>query len=491
MFRVAIMRSLVVTLIAGLSLLFLQPGGAGAAAALTLNPTSGPTGTIVSVTGNGFSAGTSLPVTIFFNGTSVATTTSSNTGTISTTFAAPAVTPGTYTVTAASTYAATSAQFTVTSSPASISLSPTSGPAGTVVTVSGSGFGANQTASLSFNGVTGGSFTTSGTGAIPAGISFIVPNVANGVYTVRVSTAGQSGTAQFTVGASTGAFVAAKFVTVNGLGYSTAGSARPGDTLTYQLRFTNNTANSLNVTATDVIAPGQTVLAPPGFPCSFTGTNTLTCAVGTIASGGSAALFISTVVNAGFTGTITNQASATTTITGTTTAGPPATTNSTVVTVGTVVPVTATFELCGPVTSYTSATSTANGSITISGVTVIIAAGAVATNVVTGSNECILANVNGSRQLTAVAGATNLSGVSVACGVYTTAASGFVNAGGIPIAVAPGTTFVGGLVAGGSYCFILNASGQAIGAVAGIPTRAIFPTRHHPYWFERVRTVDI
>lgn len=377
------------------------------------------------------------------------------------------------------------------SAAASLTLSPTSGPPGTIVTLSGSGFPASQTAGVYFNGVLGGTFTTTSTGTIPMGITLSVPNYSNGTYNVSVVTATQSATAPFVVGPATGPLVAQKFVTVNGLGYYTTGSAQPGNTLTYQLLFTNNTSNSLTVTATDVIAAGQTVLAPLGFPCGFTATNTLTCPVGTIAPGASASVFISTVVNSGFSGSITNQASATSVVTGTSTAGPSATSNTTVVSVGTVVPVTGTFELCGPVTAYNAAFGSSTGSITISGVTLVVAAGSPTISVGLGTNECVLANVNTSGQLTLVGFSANLSGVSVACGVYTTAASGYVNVSGIPVVVLPGTTFVGSLTAGASYCFILNASGQAIGAVAGIPTRAIFPTRHHPYWFERVRSIDV
>jgi hypothetical protein len=343
---------------------------------------------------------------------------------------------------------------------------------------------------LSFNGVSSSTtITTTNSGTIPAGTSFVVPNVGNGTYTVRVASTTQSATAQFTVSPTSSSLVGSKFVSVNGSAYTTAINAGPGNVLTYQLQFTNNTGNSLNVVATDVLQPGQTIVTT-GLPCTIVGTNTLSCPV-TVPSGSSASVFFSTVVNSGFSGPITNQATATSTVTGTTTAGPSVTTNATVVNVGTSVPAGATFELCGPVTGYVPAGATSNGSITISGVTVVIAAGTTASNVVLGTNECILAGVNGSGQLISVVGTTNLSGVSVACGVYTTAAAGFVNAGGIPIVVAPGTTFVGGLTAGAVYCFILNSSGQAIGAVAGIPTAAIFPVRNHNYWIERARPSDL
>jgi hypothetical protein len=483
--RVHLSRSLAALLIVALGLLFLQPGTASAAATLTVNPNTGPVGTVVTATGSGF--GNGLAVRIYFNGSLVTTTTSSSTGTINTTFTVPAVVPGNYTVTAASSFAATSTQFSVVNAPApAISLSPTSGPSGTVVTVSGSGFGASQTAIIYFNGVQVGTTTTTAAGTLPAGTTFTVPSIANGSYTVTVSTATRSASAPFTVATTTGAFTASKFVTVNGLGYSTTGNAVPGNTLTYQLQLTNNTGAALTgVVITDVIAPGQTVLAPPGFPCTFTSSNTLSCPVGTINNGSSASVFISTVVNTAFAGQIANQ------FTATATGGRTATSNTTVVYVSTGVPVTGSFLLCGPVTLYTPATASTSGSITISGLTIAIAAGSSATNIVLGTNQCILATVNTAGQLTALAGSLNLSGVSVACGIYTGSGVNTVNVGGVVVTVFPGTTFMAGLVVGASYCFILNASGQAIGAVLGIPTRAVLPAHHHPYWFDRVRTLDL
>jgi hypothetical protein len=207
--------------------------------------------------------------------------------------------------------------------------------------------------------------------------------------------------------------------------------------------------------------------------------------VGTVNNGTTAHVFINTIVLPTFTsGQITNQASATSST------GPSATSNMTVVYVGSGVPLGANFEICGPVTAYT-APGAAAGSITVSGVTIAIAAGTSVAGVVPGTNECVLATVNGSGQLTAVAAGSNLSLVNVACGVYTPAAAGYVNVAGIPLVVFPGTTFVAGLTAGSSYCFILNTSGQAIGAVVGYPTAAILPAHHHPYrWLRAVRAFD-
>jgi hypothetical protein len=239
------------------------------------------------------------------------------------------------------------------------------------------------------------------------------------------------------------------------------------------------------VTVTDTLQPGQGFVAAFGATCTNPSGTTLSCSVGTINNGTTAHVFINTNVLPTFTsGQITNQASATSAT------GPAATSNTTVVYVGASTPVTATFEICGPVTAYNAA-GAANGSITINGVTIVIATGSVANGVVLGANQCILATTNSSGQLTALVGSTNLSGVSVACGIYTPAAPGYVNVAGIPFVVFPGSTFVAGLTSGASYCFMLNVSGQAIGAVVGYPTAAILPATHHPYrWLRAVRAFD-
>src|SRR5207245_8500352 len=119
---------------------------------ISLNPTSGPAGTTVTVTGSLF-----LPdsvVTISYDGTTVTTTPGTIitdlTGSFSATFTVPASTAGSHTVSAKDAVSnSASAQFTVTTPPpppppsASISLNPTTGPAGTTVNVTGSNFAAN------------------------------------------------------------------------------------------------------------------------------------------------------------------------------------------------------------------------------------------------------------------------------------------------------------------------------------------------------------
>src|SRR5207245_4560429 len=107
---------------------------------ISLNPTSGPAGTNVTVTGNNFSPNSAIVIS--YDGASVTTipasTTTDLTGSFSATFTVPASTAGSHTVKATDASAnSASVQFTVTPS---ISLTPTTGPTDTVVTIKGTGF---------------------------------------------------------------------------------------------------------------------------------------------------------------------------------------------------------------------------------------------------------------------------------------------------------------------------------------------------------------
>jgi hypothetical protein len=87
----------------------------------------------------------------------------------------------------------------------SISLSPSSGSAGLIVAVSGSGFSTNDTA-CSISGIVVASQTCSvSSGALPASTAFAVANVAGGSYSVKVTGTPfeDSASAQFTVNAPT------------------------------------------------------------------------------------------------------------------------------------------------------------------------------------------------------------------------------------------------------------------------------------------------
>jgi chitobiase/beta-hexosaminidase-like protein/Big-like domain-containing protein len=88
----------------------------GSPPAISLNPTSGPVGTVVTVTGSNYPPSSNVAVT--YDGTAVTTTpptvTTNPSGAFSATFAVPSSSPGTHTVSATSGSSSGSAPFTVT-----------------------------------------------------------------------------------------------------------------------------------------------------------------------------------------------------------------------------------------------------------------------------------------------------------------------------------------------------------------------------------------
>jgi hypothetical protein len=145
--------------------------GPAAPVITSLSPTSGTSGTAVTISGSSFgsSQGTS---TVRFNGTT-ATVTSWNATSIVATVPGGATTgPVVVTVNAV---ASNGVQFTVSvsSSPTITSLSPTSGTVGASVTIAGTNFGATQgTSSVRFNGTTASPTSWSATSivaAVPSG----------------------------------------------------------------------------------------------------------------------------------------------------------------------------------------------------------------------------------------------------------------------------------------------------------------------------------
>src|SRR2546422_4687080 len=124
-------------------------------ATISLNPSSGPTGTIVTVTGKNFVANSGI--TISYDNATITTTpatiTTDSTGSFTGSITVPSSAAGTHTVKATDAAAhPASASFTVTTTPvATISLNPTSGPTGTTVNISGSNFAANSGITISYD----------------------------------------------------------------------------------------------------------------------------------------------------------------------------------------------------------------------------------------------------------------------------------------------------------------------------------------------------
>ena len=167
---------------------------------ISINPTSGPVFTLVTVTGNGF--GPISTVTITFDGSTVAAVTSTSNGGFTATFNVPLVTNGDHTVKAAQGSNSASRTFTVNSPlvPA-IFLNTTSGPVGTPVDISGFGFDPDSTIDITFNGLavdtTPASVTTTTNGFFFA--NFTVPPSSIGPVPVIATQGDNSASKTFTV----------------------------------------------------------------------------------------------------------------------------------------------------------------------------------------------------------------------------------------------------------------------------------------------------
>ncbi|HVB06317.1 MAG TPA: hypothetical protein VNF07_08765, partial [Acidimicrobiales bacterium] len=124
------------------------------AAASGLSPTSGAIGTSATVTAQGFIASHALTVTV--NGVSATVTGGSPTdatGSATLTFTVPTTTSGAQAVVVSDgTNTAGAGNFTISSAASLNSPSPTSGPVGQSVTVTGSGFIANHTLTVTVAG---------------------------------------------------------------------------------------------------------------------------------------------------------------------------------------------------------------------------------------------------------------------------------------------------------------------------------------------------
>jgi hypothetical protein len=162
----------------------------------SFTPTSGPVGTDVTISGTGFTGATSVT----FNGTTASFVEVSD---LEITASVPAgATSGLIAVTTAGGTGTSTGTFTVVAAPVLTSFTPTSGPVGTGVTISGTGF--TGATSVTFNGTsasfvevsdveitttvpagatTGPVFVTNpaGTGASAAHFTVIVPECSNGL----------------------------------------------------------------------------------------------------------------------------------------------------------------------------------------------------------------------------------------------------------------------------------------------------------------------
>ncbi|MGC4189655.1 MAG: SH3 domain-containing protein [Thermomicrobiales bacterium] len=146
-----------------------KPGGS----TLQISPVSGTVGTAITVSGSGYTSGES--VRIYWNSTSTTplATVTANDGSFSTTITVPETPRGSYQVIArgASSDKQESSPFTVAPS---LSRTPTSGPAGTQVSVTVRGFGANEQVRLTWDSASGQVLGTATTNSLGTGTTTIV-----------------------------------------------------------------------------------------------------------------------------------------------------------------------------------------------------------------------------------------------------------------------------------------------------------------------------
>ncbi len=169
---------------------------------ITLTPSQGPVGSSVTVSGTGYSVNTAIG-TITIAGGAIATQTctsqtTSATGTFSCTFSVPSVSAGAHTVTVSgSDGGSDSATATFTATTPTLTLTPNTGPVGTTVTLSGTGYSPNTLYAFCFQSSgsacpsgTGTTFTSSGAGAIPGGVTIAVPGAGNSFVDVSQGATG-------------------------------------------------------------------------------------------------------------------------------------------------------------------------------------------------------------------------------------------------------------------------------------------------------------
>jgi hypothetical protein len=196
-------------------------------AAISIDPTTGPVGTTVNISGNGFSA--SNTISLFIDSTAMATSgvTTDAIGHFATTVTIPATAAGIHQLKAADSVNNDTEAFTVT---ASVSVTPTSGYSGTKITVNGTGFLASQIATITFDNTLAGTTTIGTQGSFS--YTFNAPSRQAGVYKIRASDGTNIMESSFNVttsvkftaetSAAAPGYVGA-LVTVNGVGF-TAGA---------------------------------------------------------------------------------------------------------------------------------------------------------------------------------------------------------------------------------------------------------------------------
>ncbi len=249
---------------------------------LSISPASGPPGTSVTVTGSGFAAG-ETGITITFDGSPVASGISANSlGNWSGTFIVPASSSGAHSVSAYGpiTLAGFVPSVTFTVPNRILAINPRSGPPGTVVTVTGSGFGTYETGiTITFDGSPVASAISansqgnwSGTFTVPASPSGAHSVSAYGSITPAGSIPGITFVVNPTIAVSPTNRPPGSSVTVTGSGF---GAGETGITITFD---GNPVASGISANSLGNWSGTFTVPASPSGPHSVSAYGSVTLA---------------------------------------------------------------------------------------------------------------------------------------------------------------------------------------------------------------------
>ncbi len=151
-------------------------------AGITIDPATGPVGTEVNINGNGFRSSETINLYVDSTNLNLSGLTTNSVGTFSTTITIPVLSFGTHQLKATDSVNNDTKSFSVT---AKAIVSPTSGYSGTKITVSGNGFLASQTATITFDNTPVGTAAISAQGSFS--MSFDAPSRQAGVYKVRAT----------------------------------------------------------------------------------------------------------------------------------------------------------------------------------------------------------------------------------------------------------------------------------------------------------------
>jgi hypothetical protein len=195
--RLRRLTMLILVLALVVTVLGVSSGVVQAAGYITISPSSGPSGTSVTVYGYGFTSGESANIT--FDGTTVASGIFVSSGTWSYTITIPTAATGSHTIGAIGSVSGSVPGVTFTVVSRTITLSRTSGSPGTSVTVTGTGFNAGETVSITFDGSTVKSTAADSSGYLNTTIT--IPASTAGSHTIAAygSTSGYVAGVTFTV----------------------------------------------------------------------------------------------------------------------------------------------------------------------------------------------------------------------------------------------------------------------------------------------------